>query len=74
MGTGALPVFFWAIWISSSFMFRLALAISMVPLTRAAMPTPDPPPETSTSASGATFLYSSAQDWARLTMVSEPLF
>ena len=38
------------------------------------MPTPEPPPETSTSTSGATFLYSSAHAWARLTMVSEPLF
>ena len=35
---------------------------------------PEPPPETSTSTSGATFRYSSAQTWATLTIVSEPLF
>ena len=71
---GSLPVFFLAVSISSGFMLRLALAISIVPLTKAAMPTPEPPPETSTSTSGVTFLYSSAQAWARFTIVSEPLF
>src|ERR1035437_254489 len=71
---GVLPVFFLAASISSGFMFRLALAMLMVPFSSAAIPTPDPPPETSTFASGITFLYSSAHAWARLTMVSEPLF
>jgi hypothetical protein len=55
-------------------MFRLALARSIVPLISAAIPTPEPPPETSMSTSGRSFLYSSAQTCARLTMVSEPLF
>src|SRR5690349_23967740 len=36
------------------------------------MPTPEPPPDTSTFTFGATFLYSSAQAWARFTIVSEP--
>ena len=55
-------------------MSRLALAMSTAPLSSAAMPTPEPPPETSTSTSGATLRYSSAQTWATLTIVSEPLF
>ncbi len=38
------------------------------------MPTPEPPPETSTSTPGAALRYSSAQTWATLTIVSEPLF
>ena len=55
-------------------MLRLQLAMSIVPLMSAAMPSPEPPPETSISTFGACFLYSSAQAWARFTMVSEPLF
>ena len=38
------------------------------------MPVPEPPPDTSTDTAGATFAYSSAHAWARLTMVSEPVF
>ncbi len=69
---GSLPVFFLACSISSGFMLRLALAMSMVPRSSAAMPTPEPPPETSTPTVGWTFVYSSAQAWATFTMVSEP--
>jgi hypothetical protein len=66
-------VFFLACSISAGFMLRLASAISMVPLIKAAIPTPEPPPETSTFTFGATFLYCSAHACARLTIVSEPL-
>jgi hypothetical protein len=38
------------------------------------MPAPDPPPETSTETEGFTLAYSSAQAWARTTIVSEPEF
>ena len=55
-------------------MSRLAFAMSTAPLRRAAIPTPEPPPDTSTSTSGAALRYSSAQTWATLTIVSEPLF
>ena len=38
------------------------------------MPVPDPPPDTSTETAGSTLAYSSAQAWARLTIVSDPVF
>ncbi len=40
----------------------------------AAIPVPEPPPDTSTETVGSTVAYSSAQAWARFTMVSEPVF
>ena len=45
-----------------------------MPLISAATPTPEPPPDTSTETAGSTLAYSSAQAWARFTMVSEPMF
>src|SRR5579871_5312412 len=70
---GSLPVFFLAFSISWGSNLRLQLAISTVPLERAAMPVPDPPPETSTETVGSTLAYSSAHAWARFTMVSDPV-
>ncbi len=63
-----------AAWSSLSFILRLALAMSTVPLIIAEMPVPEPPPVTATATLGLTCLYSSAQAWATLTSVSEPLF
>ena len=37
------------------------------------MPTPEPPPVTCTRLPAFCFMYSSAQRWARMTIVSEPL-
>jgi hypothetical protein len=48
--------------------------MSAVLLMSAAMPTPEPPPETSMETFGSTLAYSSAQAWARFTIVSEPMF
>ena len=47
--------------------------MSVVPLMSAAMPTPEPPPVTWTFLPALAFMYSSAQRWARMTIVSEPL-
>src|SRR3954469_5900427 len=70
---GSLPVAFFALSASGGSSLRLALARSAVPLIRAAIPIPEPPPETSTDTPGSTLPYSSAQAWARFTMVSEPM-
>src|SRR5437867_7025933 len=58
---------------SEESIWRLALARSAVPFRSAAIPTPEPPPDTSTETLGSTLAYASAQAWARLTMVSEPM-
>ncbi len=50
------------------------MAISTVPLIKAAMPVPDPPPDTSTETEGLIVAYSSAQACAKFTIVSEPEF
>ena len=71
---GSLPVFFLAVAASCGSTWRLQLAMSTVPFSSAAMPVPEPPPDTSTDTPGATFAYSSAHAWARLTIVSEPVF
>src|SRR5262245_9634568 len=47
--------------------------MSVVPEIRAAMPVPEPPPVTWRVVPGFFFMYSSAQRWPRMTMVSEPL-
>src|SRR4029079_18189311 len=54
-------------------MGRDAVQMSVVPLMSAAMPVPEPPPVTWMTAPGCEFMYNSAQRWARITMVSEPL-
>ena len=48
--------------------------MSTVPLIIAEMPVPEPPPDTATAMSALTSRYASAQAWATLTRVSEPLF
>ena len=70
--TGSVP-FFSASCTSSSFIFREALARSIVPLIRDAIPVPEPPPLTEMLTSGLTW-YCSAHASARLTMVSDPEF
>ena len=47
--------------------------MSVVPLMSALMPVPEPPPVTCSTVSGCFFMYSSAQRWPRMTIVSEPL-
>ena len=47
--------------------------MSVVPLMSALMPVPEPPPVTWIWAPGFFCMYSSAQRWPRMTMVSEPL-
>ncbi len=59
---------------SSIFIRREALAISTVPLIKAAIPVPEPPPVTESLTLGFITWYSSAQARARFTMVSDPLF
>jgi hypothetical protein len=54
-------------------MGRLAFATSAVPLISAAMPVPLPPPETCRVMPALAAMKPSAQRWARMTMVSEPL-
>src|SRR5512139_146886 len=71
---GSLPVFFLAWATSCGSTFRLQLAMSTVPFSSAAIPVPDPPPDTSIDTVGSTVAYSSAHAWARLTMVSDPVF
>src|SRR6185503_14678352 len=71
---GSWPCLALAFSTSAASSLRLELAMSAVPLRRAAMPMPEPPPTTSTETEGSTLWYSSAQAWARLTMVSEPMF
>ena len=58
---------------SLSFIGREACARSTVPLISAAMPVPLPPPLTCTTIPGCAFMYSSANRWPRMTIVSEPL-
>ena len=58
--------------ISLFFMGRDASAMSVVPLMSAEIPTPEPPPVTWITMSGCFVMYSSAQRWARMTIVSEP--
>src|SRR3954468_1915280 len=71
---GSVPWAALALAISSGSSLRLALAISPVPLISAATPWPVPPADTSIETAGFTLAYSSAQAWARLDMVSEPMF
>ena len=47
--------------------------MSVVPLMSALMPVPEPPPVTCMIVFGFFFMYSSAQRWPRMTIVSEPL-
>jgi hypothetical protein len=54
-------------------MVREAWHMSVVPLMRALIPVPEPPPVTWMVALGWTRMYSSAQRWPKITMVSEPL-
>src|SRR3989338_7167800 len=59
--------------ISLSLMFLELMVMSQVALIKLAMPFPEPPPVTATNSCGLFSIYFSAQAWAKLTIVSEPL-